>query len=347
MNRTKRCGFTLVELLVVIAILATLMGLLLPAVQSARESSRRNTCSNNLYQLGKAASVYDSERGALPGWRNPHPNPACMTASAAITELPSWPVPLLPMLERRDIYTTWQQAPTTGTAPLGAPTVPPIFLAFFSCPSSPADSTSSPTLAYAGNAGTGGLNGTGQIRGDGVMFDTVGGGGVAPARIGIDFVSAKDGTSNTLMFAEKCGSLRTQARWNVQIPVSVSGGFMLPSFNVHQALVTSSAAVDAPIFGVASNDVAGKIINSTASPVADNPSYAIHPSSNHPAGVMAAFCDGHTKFINDSIAANVYAQLITSDSTWDQTLSPPAYGTNSPRMRTWIPVQLNLSEGDY
>jgi prepilin-type N-terminal cleavage/methylation domain-containing protein len=96
----QRHAFTLVELLVVMTIIGMLMALLLPAVQSAREMGRRTSCTSNLYMLALATLRFDEQSGFLPGWRNRGPEPG---NSQAV----SWPVMLMPNMERNDIYQTW------------------------------------------------------------------------------------------------------------------------------------------------------------------------------------------------------------------------------------------------
>jgi prepilin-type N-terminal cleavage/methylation domain-containing protein/prepilin-type processing-associated H-X9-DG protein len=86
-------AFTLVELLVVIAIIATLIGLLLPAVQSARESARRMQCTNNLKQVGLAIALYTDVRKSFPKGRDTRDNAGV-----------SWSFRLLPFLEESAIH---------------------------------------------------------------------------------------------------------------------------------------------------------------------------------------------------------------------------------------------------
>jgi prepilin-type N-terminal cleavage/methylation domain-containing protein len=111
-SRNKTRGFTLVELLVSIAILGLLVGLLLPAVQAARESSRRVTCSNRLKQLSLAVHNYQASHQRIPaGYSTFDRYPQITTLPAPLFDAATWDatpgwgwgVALLPHLEQSAI----------------------------------------------------------------------------------------------------------------------------------------------------------------------------------------------------------------------------------------------------
>jgi len=105
---TQRRGFTLVELLVVIAIIGTLVGLLLPAVQSAREAARRTGCANNIRGLSQAVTVYESTRRRMPAVTDRNENTSLTGAwsGAATASGYSWLFHILPYLEEGAMYNT-------------------------------------------------------------------------------------------------------------------------------------------------------------------------------------------------------------------------------------------------
>ena len=151
-----RHGFTLVELLVVVAIIGTLIGLLLPAVQSAREAGRRLSCGNNLKQVGLGIGSYEVARKVYPSGRDAR-DPTGV----------SWAFRLLPYVEQLQIYTAFNKTARvdddTNSVAMRSP------VATFYCPSrrAPAadrnfDNNDQPPLKkgiaaggdYAANAGS-------------------------------------------------------------------------------------------------------------------------------------------------------------------------------------------------
>jgi prepilin-type N-terminal cleavage/methylation domain-containing protein len=93
-NRSARRGFTLIELLVVIAIISILIGMLLPAVQQAREAAARISCANNLRQINIALHHYHLTYNELP--------PARISDKGA-----TWAVMIMPFLEQENLYRQW------------------------------------------------------------------------------------------------------------------------------------------------------------------------------------------------------------------------------------------------
>jgi prepilin-type N-terminal cleavage/methylation domain-containing protein len=227
-GRWAASGFTLVELLVVIAIIGVLMGLLLPAVQMAREAARRTQCGNNLRQLGLAVLNFESQRGRFPVNRV---GPSSNGGLGRNKGYYSWLVDLLPMLEQGNIYdrldfsvdlaNSFVQgdgriSPTHPHAGLAATRVPG-----FLCPGDVQETDTSGLVgaqvaadSYAGNAGwpwrASGYNGERATPGafNGVIglhnpSQTVGWHGVAQHGRGVRMAEIMDGTSNVAMISER------------------------------------------------------------------------------------------------------------------------------------------------
>jgi prepilin-type N-terminal cleavage/methylation domain-containing protein len=140
-----RTAFTLVELLVVIAIIATLVGLLLPAVQGARESARRTQCGNNIKQLALAVLSYETQHGTFPAATNTSEKASCKdcfdpwgearlspgSVTAGTKHGTSWILEVLPFMEQKNLANDWnRETNVRGNAAVAQTDIPGLY-----CPS--------------------------------------------------------------------------------------------------------------------------------------------------------------------------------------------------------------------
>jgi len=185
-----RRGFTLIEMLVVIGVIAILTGLLLPAVQSAREAARRTRCLNNLKQMGLALHSYEGTWGGFP----PAGLPYHLIGMGGRGVLFSPHVMLLPHLEQGAIFNAINfHVPTMFESDLagGNATIAARTIGVFLCPSDPRiDATPYGHNSYRCN------------RGVCDVCEDQDGGAFGFAGIG-RLAGFTDGLSQTIAFAEK------------------------------------------------------------------------------------------------------------------------------------------------
>jgi prepilin-type N-terminal cleavage/methylation domain-containing protein len=289
----NRGGFTLVELLVVIAIIGTLVGLLLPAVQSAREAARRSACSNNLKQLGLANLNHESTRKRLPaaGDRGTAPTLAANSFS--------WIVMVLPYLEEVNMYNAISSSSsrfTNGTDATGVNLISTnVSLPQLICPSYAGAklSGSAAITNYKGAAGVGYSAASSPASAEGSS-----GGGVltypfgtetGASKTGIQLGQISDGTSKTFMVAETKDSTAT-GTW------TLGASCWLTARNGASTFTSPSTWSGTTSLG--STAFAG--YGGTVSGVA----------SDHQAGlVLHSYADGHVGVVNNEIDTNLFGCL--------------------------------------
>jgi len=294
-------GFTLIELLVVIAIIAILVALLLPAVQQAREASRRSACKNNLKQIGLALHNYHDVYSVFPpGWVGIGTNWST-ESNYCSTNLDEggapWTVHILPMLEQAGLFNLFDLNRRFSDAGIVVPTpnrdhvIP---LSVYKCPSDPLNSMFPLRLNYVGIQGA--------------RFNTAvdtlchNGNGRLTIRTGTLFVNSSirmrdlsDGSSNTMIVGESryfpSKSDAPYRSWATSGKMGGSGGIITAA--VAHLQINIYDTYDPPPTGIASH----------IAPV----SRAL--SSTHTGGCHVALGDGSVRFLNENMDLSTHWQL--------------------------------------
>jgi prepilin-type N-terminal cleavage/methylation domain-containing protein len=298
--RRSRIGFTLIELLVVIAIIAILIGLLLPAVQKVREAAARSKCANNLKQLGLAAHNCHDANGYFPhfyGWY-PALKPQS-TGNAWGTQF----FHMLPYLEQGNLYNSSLGPVNQYTGSIGIPNPPstPYYssegnfgtasfvgavpVKSFLCPS---DYTAPPNGVYTQPSVGGSYTdlqtawAIGNYAGNFTIFAANDFGFNSKA---LSIVQISDGTSNTVMFAERynvCQGYGIMWAWP-------AGGYYTPDF------------ADTLGTGYQTFQVKPSIANCLVTV----------PQSSHTGGMMICMGDASTRLVSSGVSATTWQAACT------------------------------------
>lgn len=326
----SRKGFTLVELLVVIAIIGVLVGLLLPAVQSAREAARRSQCQNNLKQQGLAIHNFFDIKKKLPSGGRP---PEASTVRCGVF------VYLLPFIDQKalwdqyDTSVSWSHANNLPISSLRIQT--------YECPSSPKHNNlldHNPDGYTSGSAWTGivavgdyaaslGVDpGLPAVASPVVVVgssSSVSSGatttnGFLPKNSSLTFSDITDGLSNTIAIFESGGRPFVYRRGPTQVGTDVAahrvnaGGWVRPASDI---LFAGSNATGTTIPGVYINRTNGLDVGPEDYGANGYPSVGTEGSSQpfsfHGSGLNVLLGDGAVKFIDDGINIGVISALVT------------------------------------
>lgn len=291
---SRRPAFTLVELLVVILIIATLMGLLLPAVQKVRESAQRAQCSNNLRQIGLACTSYVGQNNILPtGGVVMPPNPPTyltrfptgISNPAPITgknQAWSWIYQILPHLDQQALWASQADAQVLSA------TVPG-----FACPTR---RTATPFTDYAGNGGVSDNNlATGMIVASGSNVSN----NFVPFGIGVKPSTIAGGMSNKVLVAERYLPIE----WYAGSPGNESFSAMY-GFGQHNIRYAATTVSPSPV-------VVGVRQDTSAT---GGPLDTLQFGSAHNVGLNALFADGSVRTIGYSTPPNILLAICDRSS---------------------------------
>jgi prepilin-type N-terminal cleavage/methylation domain-containing protein/prepilin-type processing-associated H-X9-DG protein len=305
-----RRGFTLIELLVVIAIVAVLIGMLLPAVQNAREAARRMNCTNNLKQLGIAVHQYESVYCEFPS--GGHPSVDVGGRPTGGTNL--W-VQLLPYVEQGNLNEKWDYNDNRNNGAGGTTATQARVIGILLCPSDPlpadvvehsAAVTPQWSWGFYGMSSYGGSAGTHSLPpGNPPSFPGLSRDGIFWIDSSVCIADITDGTSNTFLFGER---YHRDPEFELRQPVVSPGiapltqhgkwGFVAGPAGIMANVTLHSAA---PInYRMPSGGDALALLNRLAA-----------FGSGHSGGANFAFADGSVRFVKESISQATLQALST------------------------------------